>query len=260
MSLSTARTTLNKPRKENAQIPVEPVDEPITEEPKKLDEPTPVTESAPQEPVERTPGQTETAAAPTAAVAETPAPASAEPAAELVEPEPELAPAAAATATPEPTDVSIASPDPSPAAPEVAVAVDPLAAAADELEPVQSMQVVVDEVKAVGPCKLEDILVWLHSEPPLTAEQLALLCVEEGDFEVALKSVQPSAKREGFATVPDVTWDDIGSLQDIRQELQMTILVSFGFVLLISSRNKRCSRSRAFMNHLRHGMVNILTT
>ena len=43
---------------------------------------------------------------------------------------------------------------------------------------------------------------------------------------MALTKVQPSAKREGFATVPGVTWDDIGALQDIRQELQMAILVS----------------------------------
>lgn len=45
------------------------------------------------------------------------------------------------------------------------------------------------------------------------------------DFEKALKSVQPSAKREGFATVPDVTWEDVGSLQDIREELKLAILV-----------------------------------
>lgn len=45
------------------------------------------------------------------------------------------------------------------------------------------------------------------------------------DFRVALKAVQPSAKREGFATVPDVRWEDIGSLKDIRNELEMAILV-----------------------------------
>lgn len=73
--------------------------------------------------------------------------------------------------------------------------------------------------------KLDDILSWLHNEPPLTEEQLSRLCIEQRDFDIALKNVQPSAKREGFATVPDVTWDDIGSLQDIRQELQMTIMV-----------------------------------
>lgn len=45
------------------------------------------------------------------------------------------------------------------------------------------------------------------------------------DFRESLARVQPSAKREGFATVPDVTWDDVGALQDIREELTMAILV-----------------------------------
>ncbi|XP_011505292.1 PREDICTED: nuclear valosin-containing protein-like [Ceratosolen solmsi marchali] len=88
-----------------------------------------------------------------------------------------------------------------------------------ELEPT-----VIDVQKIQSSKKLSNMLTWLHNEPPLTSEQLAKLCIEERDFEIALKNVQPSAKREGFATVPDVTWDDIGSLQDIRQELQMSIL------------------------------------
>ena len=37
--------------------------------------------------------------------------------------------------------------------------------------------------------------------------------------------MQPSAKREGFATVPDITWDDIGALKEIREELEMSIMV-----------------------------------
>ena len=41
----------------------------------------------------------------------------------------------------------------------------------------------------------------------------------------ALKIVQPSAKREGFATVPDITWDDVGALESIREELSISILV-----------------------------------
>ena len=40
----------------------------------------------------------------------------------------------------------------------------------------------------------------------------------------AVKKVQPSAKREGFATVPNVTWKDIGALQNVRAELKMSIL------------------------------------
>lgn len=71
-----------------------------------------------------------------------------------------------------------------------------------------------------------NLLSWLHNEPPLSPERLSSLCIEHSDFETALRVVQPSAKREGFATVPDVTWDDVGSLQDIRQELQMAILVN----------------------------------
>lgn len=56
-------------------------------------------------------------------------------------------------------------------------------------------------------------------------EQLQKLCIEMNDFIVALSSVQPSAKREGFVTIPDVTWADIGALEDVREELTMAILV-----------------------------------
>ncbi|XP_033210107.1 nuclear valosin-containing protein-like isoform X2 [Belonocnema kinseyi] len=69
-----------------------------------------------------------------------------------------------------------------------------------------------------------NLLSWLHNEPLISSKHLETLFVEQRDFEAALCIVQPSAKREGFATVPDVTWDDIGSLQDIRHELQMSIL------------------------------------
>lgn len=48
-------------------------------------------------------------------------------------------------------------------------------------------------------------------------------------FQEALKLVQPSAKREGFATIPDVTWDDIGALHDIREELKIAILAPVKF-------------------------------
>ncbi|XP_015521562.2 nuclear valosin-containing protein-like isoform X1 [Neodiprion lecontei] len=72
--------------------------------------------------------------------------------------------------------------------------------------------------------ELTDLMMWLHDQPPLSEEYLQGVFIEHQDFEAALSVVQPSAKREGFATVPDVTWDDIGSLQNIRQELQMSIL------------------------------------
>ncbi|XP_072526569.1 nuclear valosin-containing protein-like isoform X1 [Salminus brasiliensis] len=72
--------------------------------------------------------------------------------------------------------------------------------------------------------ELVQLLALLKRSESLSEEQLAGLCILMDDFKASLASVQPSAKREGFATVPDVTWDDIGALQDIREELTMAIL------------------------------------
>lgn len=62
-----------------------------------------------------------------------------------------------------------------------------------------------------------------HKEP-LTPAQLESLAITEQDFRHALLKVQPSSKREGFATVPDVSWDDIGALQFVRDELRMAVV------------------------------------
>ncbi|XP_036612907.1 nuclear valosin-containing protein-like isoform X1 [Trichosurus vulpecula] len=68
------------------------------------------------------------------------------------------------------------------------------------------------------------LLELLKDQNSIPEEQLQMLCIEMNDFIVALSRVQPSAKREGFATVPNVTWSDIGALEDIREELTMAIL------------------------------------
>ncbi|KAJ3194735.1 hypothetical protein HK101_002016 [Irineochytrium annulatum] len=64
---------------------------------------------------------------------------------------------------------------------------------------------------------------------PLTPEELEPLHITSPDFLQALKKVQPSAKREGFATVPDVTWDDIGALMPIRDALDWAIVKPMRF-------------------------------
>jgi len=64
----------------------------------------------------------------------------------------------------------------------------------------------------------------IHSVVPLNAEQLEPLFVTMRDFLEAVPSVQPSSKREGFATVPDVSWDNVGALQNIREELSLSVL------------------------------------
>lgn len=68
------------------------------------------------------------------------------------------------------------------------------------------------------------LLQLLKNTETLSEEELSGLAILMSDFRSSLSSVQPSAKREGFATVPDVTWDDIGALQDVRDELTMAIL------------------------------------
>jgi len=73
--------------------------------------------------------------------------------------------------------------------------------------------------------ELQRLLDLLKKQDPLPEELLHKLCIEMNDFVVALASVQPSAKREGFVTIPDVTWADIGALEDVREELTMAILV-----------------------------------
>ncbi|KAJ3027034.1 UNVERIFIED_CONTAM: hypothetical protein HDU68_004612 [Siphonaria sp. JEL0065] len=58
----------------------------------------------------------------------------------------------------------------------------------------------------------------------LTPEDLESLSITYDDFLLALEKVQPSSKREGFATVPDVTWNDVGALGAIRDELKMSVV------------------------------------
>ncbi|XP_042189145.1 nuclear valosin-containing protein-like isoform X2 [Callorhinchus milii] len=68
------------------------------------------------------------------------------------------------------------------------------------------------------------LLQLLKPGNPVPDEQLCMLRIEMADFTSSVTTVQPSAKREGFATVPDVTWADIGALEAVREELTMAIL------------------------------------
>ena len=48
--------------------------------------------------------------------------------------------------------------------------------------------------------------------------------IELNDFKIASKRVQPSAQREGFSTVPNTTWKDVGALDAVRAELHLSIV------------------------------------
>lgn len=46
----------------------------------------------------------------------------------------------------------------------------------------------------------------------------------QADFIKAISKVQPSAKREGFTTIPGTTWAQVGALQKVREELAFAIV------------------------------------
>lgn len=72
---------------------------------------------------------------------------------------------------------------------------------------------------------IKETLNLLRTDNIISMDEVSEIQIELYDFTEALKKVVPSSKREGFVTVPNVTWDDIGSLKKIRQELHMAMLV-----------------------------------
>jgi transitional endoplasmic reticulum ATPase len=57
----------------------------------------------------------------------------------------------------------------------------------------------------------------------IDAEILDALQVTDDDFKEAMKGIEPSALREVFVEVPDVTWEDVGGLDDTKERLRETI-------------------------------------
>ena len=58
------------------------------------------------------------------------------------------------------------------------------------------------------------------AEDTIPTEILDALSVEAKDFDNALKRVQPSAMREVMVQVPNISWDDIGGLDEARDKLR----------------------------------------
>jgi len=59
----------------------------------------------------------------------------------------------------------------------------------------------------------------LKDDEPIPQEVLERLKITREDILEALKTVRPSAMREVFVESPNVTWEDIGGLESIKQEL-----------------------------------------
>ncbi|MBX0328862.1 CDC48 family AAA ATPase [Oscillochloris sp. ZM17-4] len=57
------------------------------------------------------------------------------------------------------------------------------------------------------------------SDAQIPYDKLMALEVTADDFAVALADIEPSAIREVFTEIPDVSWDDVGGLEDVRRLL-----------------------------------------
>ena len=57
----------------------------------------------------------------------------------------------------------------------------------------------------------------------IDAEILEDLTVRDDDFKEAMKGITPSGLREVFVEIPDVTWEEVGGLEDTKERLRETV-------------------------------------
>lgn len=61
------------------------------------------------------------------------------------------------------------------------------------------------------------------AQDKISAEILQKIKITSDDFKEALKEVKPSALREVLVEIPNVTWDDVGGLESLKEELREAI-------------------------------------
>ncbi len=63
----------------------------------------------------------------------------------------------------------------------------------------------------------------LESSEAVEPEELEKILINFEDFQNALKEVNPSALREVFAEIPNVNWNDVGGLDDVKDEIKKMV-------------------------------------
>jgi len=67
------------------------------------------------------------------------------------------------------------------------------------------------------------ILPEIKSDEEIPKEVMEKIVVTGDDFKNAQKEIQPSALREVLVQIPDIKWDDVGGLEDVKQELKEAV-------------------------------------
>lgn len=70
---------------------------------------------------------------------------------------------------------------------------------------------------------IREILPKIDLDKPIPPEVLVDLQIKMKNFETALNSIEPSALREVLISQPTETWDDIGGLEEAKQQLKEVI-------------------------------------
>lgn len=70
---------------------------------------------------------------------------------------------------------------------------------------------------------IKEIIPEIDLDKPIPEEILSKLKIKMYHFIEALNSIEPSALREVLITQPTETWDDIGGLEDVKQQLREVI-------------------------------------
>jgi transitional endoplasmic reticulum ATPase len=70
---------------------------------------------------------------------------------------------------------------------------------------------------------LRRILPMIDLDKPIPNEILEGLTIKDEDFQNALKSVEPSAMREVLVEIPNVKWDEVGGLSEVKDELKESV-------------------------------------
>ncbi|WOH14213.1 hypothetical protein DCAR_0933730 [Daucus carota subsp. sativus] len=88
-----------------------------------------------------------------------------------------------------------------------------------------AMKRIIDQRKSelsIEPLNKENAEEWWRR--PWSPEEMEQLCITMDDFEEAAKMVQPSSRREGFNSIPNVKWEDVGGLDSLRKEFEKYIV------------------------------------
>ena len=78
-------------------------------------------------------------------------------------------------------------------------------------------------VKEAAMHALRKIIPKIDLDQEIPAELLEELKVTGTDFDEARRHVEPSAMREVLVEIPDVTWEDVGGLEEVKQELKEAV-------------------------------------